>query len=207
MKCWFSLPKSSFGRVKLQGWACKNKQKTRTMRWWSWTQIFWCFLCNHIAMMGIQTQTCMRTTKRLLCNNIARMGIQTQTNMHAKQPNTQGACEQSDVCFVTNACSPNEDFGRPNQHFRMRSQRTLSIPNEDFWKAEQTFQSAFSKHFSRVWVPDLGYETLKSASKTHSEMFVRPSKIFVWGACICKDGFPKTNKHARCIDDRLMFSL
>jgi hypothetical protein len=32
-----------------------------------------------------------------------------------------------------------------------------------------------------VRVHYLGYKTLKSASKTRSEMFVPPSKIFVWG--------------------------
>jgi len=54
------------------------------------------------------------------------------------------------------------------------------LPKRRFWKAGQTFQTVFSKHFSRVWVPDLGYKTSKSASKTQSERFVRPSKIFVW---------------------------
>ncbi len=51
----------------------------------------------------------------------------------------------------------------------------LPLPNEDFGR---TFQKA-------LWVHDLGYTTLKVASKTHSEMFVRPSKIFVWGAYFC----------------------
>jgi len=45
-----------------------------------------------------------------------------------------------------------------------------------------TFQNAFSKHFSREWVLYLGYESLKNASKAHSERSVRLSKIFVWGA-------------------------
>ena len=30
------------------------------------------------------------------------------------------------------------------------------LPKRRFWKAEPTFQNAFSKHFSRVWAPDLG---------------------------------------------------
>ena len=49
-------------------------------------------------------------------------------------------------------------------------------PQTKFWKFEPRFQNACSKHFSRVWVPDLGYKTLKSASNTHSEILVRPSK-------------------------------
>ena len=102
---------------------------------------------------------------------------------------------------------PNEDFGRPNQQFRMRFRSTFrpdswpesgthtlekcfenafwfnfSPPKRRFWAVGRTFQNAFSKHFSRAWVLDLGYKSLKSASKTHSETLVRPSKIFVWGA-------------------------
>jgi hypothetical protein len=59
--------------------------------------------------------------------------------------------------------------------------RTFTPPKRRFWKEEPAFQNAFSKHFSRVWVLDLGDKTLKSASKTHSEKSIRPSKIFVWG--------------------------
>jgi hypothetical protein len=39
-----------------------------------------------------------------------------------------------------------------------------------------------SKHFSREWVLDLGYEPLKSISKIWISSFVPSSKIFVWGA-------------------------
>ena len=67
--------------------------------------------------------------------------------------------------FLVILCSPNDDF---------------MLPKRRFWKAEPTFQKAFSKHFSRVWALDLGYKPLKSASKTPSEMLARPSKIFVW---------------------------
>jgi len=97
---------------------------------------------------------------------------------------------------------PNEDFGRPNEpsgtHFRstfqwvwvldlgketfMLPKRNFSPPKRRFWTVGWTFQNAFSKHFSRAWVLDLGYKSLKSASKTHSETLVRPSQIFVWGA-------------------------
>ncbi len=50
-----------------------------------------------------------------------------------------------------------------------------------FWKVEPTFPNAFSKHFSMAWELDLGYESLKNASKTHSKKLVLISKIFVWG--------------------------
>ena len=68
-----------------------------------------------------------------------------------------------------------------NQHIACYLQK-FTPPKRRFGKAEQTFQNTFSKHFSRAWVLDLGYKTLKSASKTRSEMFVRSSEIFVWGA-------------------------
>ena len=54
------------------------------------------------------------------------------------------------------------------------------FPKRRFWKVEPTFQNAFSKHFSTFARPNPVLSPLKSASKTHSEMLVRPSKIFVW---------------------------
>jgi hypothetical protein len=53
-------------------------------------------------------------------------------------------------------------------------------PKRRFWKAGQTFQSTFSKHFSTFSSQNRVLTPLKSASKTCFEMFVRPSKIFVW---------------------------
>ncbi len=54
------------------------------------------------------------------------------------------------------------------------------LPKRRFWKAEQKMTSGFSIDFSMVRSPNRVLTPLKSASKTHSEMFVRPSKIFVW---------------------------
>ena len=54
------------------------------------------------------------------------------------------------------------------------------LPKRRFWKAEQTYQSAFSKHLSTFRSPNTVLTPLKKASKTHSEMLPRPSKIFVW---------------------------
>jgi hypothetical protein len=60
--------------------------------------------------------------------------------------------------------------------------RLGSIKFRRFWKAEQTFRTVLSKHFSifirQNWV--LTY--VKSALKMRSRMFARPSQIFVWGA-------------------------
>jgi hypothetical protein len=56
------------------------------------------------------------------------------------------------------------------------------LPKRRFWKDEQKMTSGFSKHFSRVWVLDLGYEPLKINRKSKSHLFVHPSKIVVWGA-------------------------
>jgi len=72
-------------------------------------------------------------------------------------------------------------------------------PKRRFWRAEQTFGNVFSKHFSNERSPNrvLTYVTkhfsnerspnrvltyVKSALKIRSRMFVRPSKIFVWGS-------------------------
>ena len=52
-------------------------------------------------------------------------------------------------------------------------------PKRRFWKAEQTSQNAFSKHFSRAWVLDLGDKTLKSASKRVLRcLFILPKSSF-----------------------------
>jgi hypothetical protein len=61
-----------------------------------------------------------------------------------------------------------------------QKRRTFTHPKRRFWKAEPTFQSAFSTHLSTACSPNRVLTPLKSASKAHSEMFVRPSKIFVW---------------------------
>ena len=54
-------------------------------------------------------------------------------------------------------------------------------PKRRFWKTEQKMKCGFSRYFSGVWVPNLGHEPLKSASKIRISSFVQPSKIFVWG--------------------------
>jgi hypothetical protein len=63
-----------------------------------------------------------------------------------------------------------------------RSQTFYKItpPKRRFGEAEQTFQTAFSKHLSTFCSPNPVLKPLKSASKMRSEMFVRPSQIFVW---------------------------
>ena len=60
-------------------------------------------------------------------------------------------------------------------------------------EGEQTFQSEFSKHFSMVWVLDLGYTKLKSASKMYSEMF--PKSSFGRGKVITKYSRIQENQH------------
>jgi hypothetical protein len=86
---------------------------------------------------------------------------------------------------------PNETkiFARRSKHFRVIQWGSMHLPSlhfmlpkRRFWNAELTFQSACSKHFSTFCSPNLVLTTLKSAAKKRSEMFVRPSKIFVWGA-------------------------
>ncbi len=114
--------------------------------------------------------------------------------------------------IIANLSLSNEDFGRMNkrwnQDFRRKhfsrawvldfglrtieksvenpdvifcSSLPLPLPNEDFGRPNQPFRTRFRSTF-QVLVLDLGYKTLKSASKSRSERRVRPSKIFFWGA-------------------------
>ena len=66
------------------------------------------------------------------------------------------------------------------RHVANKKLRNFMLPKRRFWKAEPTFPNAFSKHFSTFCSPNMVLTPLKSASKTHSERLVRPSKIFVW---------------------------
>ncbi len=56
------------------------------------------------------------------------------------------------------------------------------LPKRRFWTAEQRVAYAFLNEFSICGSPKLVLTPLKSTSKTHTQRFVRPSKIFVWGA-------------------------
>ena len=77
-----------------------------------------------------------------LCNNIARMCLQ----KHAKKWDVFD--DRLIVVFATNYLfSPNEDFGRSSQYFRMR------------------FRSTFQRLLAQI----TELTPLKSASKTHSE--------------------------------------
>jgi hypothetical protein len=67
-------------------------------------------------------------------------------------------------------------LGAIHLYKKNRMVRKRMLPKRRFWKAEQTFQNAFSKHFSTFCIPNPVLTPLKSASKTRSDMFVRPSK-------------------------------
>ena len=98
------------------------------------------------------------------------------------QPNTS-------LLSVVSSCQvygPQMKILEGNKPFSVR------FPQPKILKAEQTFQSVFSKHFSKGASTSFGYKTLKSTSNSCSERFVRPSKssvgehepckIFVWEA-------------------------
>jgi len=60
--------------------------------------------------------------------------------------------------------------------------RNFIHPKRRFSKDEQRRNADFEwSTFSRAWVLDLGYDSLKSASKIRISSFVHPSQIFVWG--------------------------
>ena len=68
----------------------------------------------------------------------------------------------------------------------------IMVPKRRFWKAEKTLGNVFSKNFSNERSPNLVLTYVKSALKIRSRMFVRPSKIFVWGPYI-SDKSPKVS--------------
>ncbi len=68
------------------------------------------------------------------------------------------------------------------------------LPKRIFWTAEPSFEYAFLKNFSISGSPKRVLTPLKSTSKTHTQRFVQPSKIFVWGA-MWETTFPR-NSHA-----------
>ena len=100
-------------------------------------------------------------------------------------------------------CSPNEDFGRQNKRSSVRFRFGLRclencIENAqptccyDFQnlrlgsiKMEQRSAYVILNPFSMIRSPNRVLTPLKSTSNTHTQAFVRSSKIFVWGACSC----------------------
>ena len=101
-----------------------------------------------------------------------------------------------------------QDFSvnqRLGVRFRSTSRGEYSIWATRPWKRgtfgrmniEQTFQTAFSKHFLTFRIPNQVLTPSKSASKRTSEMFVHPSKIFVWDGwnlCSPNEDFGNRNK-------------
>ena len=73
------------------------------------------------------------------------------------------------------------------------------LPKRRIWKTAQSVACAFLKCFSRVWVLVLGYHWLKSRSKTHTQLSVRPSKNRRLGnqhkLCSPNVDFGRLNKH------------
>jgi hypothetical protein len=64
----------------------------------------------------------------------------------------------------------------------MMSLSKFMLPKRRFWTAEQSVAYAFLNEFSISCSPKRVLTPLKSTSKTHTQRFVPPSKIFVWGA-------------------------
>ncbi len=56
------------------------------------------------------------------------------------------------------------------------------LPKRRFWTVEQNVAYAFLNKFSISCSPKWILKPLKSTSKEHTQLFVQPSKIFVWGA-------------------------
>ena len=78
------------------------------------------------------------------------------------------------------ACSPAVEITRWWYH------DGVSVTERRCWKAERFVRWVQSKHFSRVWVLDLGHWSFESASKIFIERFVPSLKIFVGSRVVTK---------------------
>ncbi len=87
-------------------------------------------------------------------------------------------CSHSDVRMPMCLSNSHVDDNMP----MCLSNLKFMLPKRRFWKSEPTFPNVCSKQFSTIRRPNRVLTPLKSASKTHSERLVQPSKIFVWGA-------------------------
>ena len=92
------------------------------------------------------------------------------------------ATKRCNVLILQSLCSPNADIGWPKErlgtHFRSTFRRNVaqsSTHPQTFLRCSQT-QILEARTTTCVCV----FERTFSESKTHSEMLVRPSKIFVW---------------------------
>ncbi len=165
----FRLPKSSFG---------EHKFIPPKRRFWNVWQTM---------TSGCPTKTKRFKTKRLEWVTKDEMGI----DALFKGVSTQFGPWDIEKCFLRN---PHFIFCSDFQNLRLGSMKLswalhLPLPKEDYGRPNQLFRMRFpGKHFSRAWVPDLGYESLKLLPlETHSERLVRPSIIFVWGAWHCDE--------------------
>jgi hypothetical protein len=70
-------------------------------------------------------------------------------------------------------------------------------PNEVFCNDEQKMRCVFSKHFSRSWELDLGYESLKTQSKMRISSFVHRYKKLRLGSIQLVHAFHDTGHAGR----------
>jgi hypothetical protein len=93
----------------------------------------------------------------VFCNHLAKF---TPTIAGYQTKIWEGRTNVSECVFEATLCSPNEDFGSPNQPFRM------CFPG-----------STFQRFFAQI---EYSHPLKRASRETHSERLVRPSKIFVW---------------------------
>ena len=76
---------------------------------------------------------------------------------------------------------PKSSFGRDKilEGLTKGETQNFMLPKRRFWKAEPIVPKAFSKHFSRAWVLNLGHWPLKSQSKSGFHLlFLLPKSSF-----------------------------
>ena len=94
----------------LQGWAYKKQARC--------IMIVWCFLCDNIARMGLQTHRCMREIRRFLCNKLQGWAYKTQRRDACEQSATFFVTQQRDACGQSDALFVTDGFTKHNKHAR-----------------------------------------------------------------------------------------
>ena len=166
MRCFFSdgcacivvsflLPNEDFGRRNIFAWEhktiCKmGLQKYKCTRWHRWR----CDVSRFYGMLWF------------FCNNFM---LPKRRFWKDEQKMKCGFSKHFSRAWVLNLAM---------NHWKVL--RKSMLPKRRFWKSEPTFPDACSKQFSKISRPNRVLTPLKSASKTHSERLVQPSKIFVW---------------------------
>ncbi len=126
---------------------------------------------------GLQMiETSFKNAHATLCSTVQNLRLE---NINLATTSLDGWTNRSDRCFKSLFTYVSTLFGRVTIE---KCFENFVLPKRRFWTVEQSVACALSKYASRAWVLVLGYQLLKTRSKTHTQRFVRPSKILRLGS-------------------------